>query len=134
MLLNPLDENSDYFNPLYGEEYDVIDSMIKAFRVKNSNIGQILLDMNEVLIRNSIKVLKRLEGNNARLVDMQEIINRTEKGLHILAEFKGLYMDKEIFNKENESITKWFEDYYIGNNSFFGVRVCRRYCSRKLIT
>ena len=114
---NPILPDCPYFNPLFGLEEDVIENMATTFKMLDNDSSQFFQNMNENLIRNSIKVLKRLYGDDATLLDLSTLVHNNEsKGKKIVQEFSQLQVDTQEMQKENDDIVAWFlSDYFTGS-------------------
>lgn len=118
IYFNPVDPNCPYFNPLEGEEEEVIDNMVKAYKTLNSNCSTYFQDINEKLLRNSLKILKRLYGNNTTLIDLERLIqNKDRMGLKMVQEFSKLNVESDEIFKENTNIVEWFLSDYLNEKS-----------------
>ena len=104
-------ENCPYFNPLEGNENDVINTITYAFLQIYADAPEFFKDTAKILIRNSIKVVKNLYGDDATLSDLQTVIcNPEDKGLSSVLATKNLPDD----------VRKWFiYDYYSENTKTF---------------
>lgn len=113
---NPILPDCPYFNPLYGDESDVIENMSTTFKMLSPDSPQFFLDMNDNLIRKSLKVLKRLYGDDATLLQLDALIsNAGGQGEKMVSEFSKLPAKNENVAKENEDIALWFMgDYFTG--------------------
>lgn len=112
MYFNPILPDCPYFNPLYGDESDVIENMATTFKMFSEGSSQFFLDMNENLVRKALKVIKRVKGNDAVLIDLSNVINGFKDGQELLAKFSRLGGTPEIIT-ENKEIYEWFKtDYY----------------------
>lgn len=117
MYFNPILPDCPYFNPLFGDESDVIENMATTFKMFSEGSSQFFLDMNENLVRKALKVLKRVKGNDATLIDLSNVINGFKEGQELLAKFSRLGGTPEIIT-ENKEIYEWFKtDYYSSLNS-----------------
>lgn len=114
VYFNPTHPDCPYFNPLYGPEDEVIENMATTFKMLNPDSPQFFQDMNETLIRNALKVLKRYKGNNATLIDLSTLIyNSQGNGKIMVNQFARLQTDTVEMAKENAEIAAWFlSDYY----------------------
>lgn len=114
VYFNPTHPDCPYFNPLYGREDEVIENMATTFKMLNPDSPQFFQDMNETLIRNSLRVLKRLKGNSATLVDLSTLIyNSQGQGKIMVNQFAKLPTATIELAKENAEIASWFlSDYY----------------------
>lgn len=113
---NPTLKDCPYFNPLYGDETDAIENIATTFKMLNPDSPQFFLDMNENLIRNSMKVIKRLYGNDATLLHLETLIHNTGgEGEKMVKDFMKLPAPSETMVKENRDIAIWFlQDYFTG--------------------
>lgn len=113
---NPILPDCPYFNPLYGEEGDAIENMATTFKMLSPDSPQFFLDMNENLIRKSLKVLKRLHKNDATLLHLDTLIHNTGgAGEKMVLEFSKVPAPNESVGKENSDIALWFmQDYFTG--------------------
>lgn len=113
---NPTLRDCPYFNPLYGDETDAIENIATTFKMLNPDSPQFFQDMNENLIRNSMKVIKRLYGNDATLLHLETLIHNTGgEGEKMVKEFMKLPAVSESMVKENRDIAVWFlQDYFTG--------------------
>lgn len=118
VYFNPLLPDCPYFNPLYGEEDDVIENMATTFKMLNPDSPQFFLDMNENLIRNALKVLKRTMGNKATLVELNRLItNSNGLGRKLVTQFSRLRAENEEIAKENTDIASYFLNDYFNEKS-----------------
>lgn len=119
VYFNPILESCPTFNPLYGKEEDVIENMVTAFKMLNPDSAQYFQDMNEQLLRNALKVLKRTKGNNATLIDLSRLISNTAgSGRKLVAnEFTKLESPTDAIAKENQDISNYFLSDYFNEKS-----------------
>lgn len=118
VYFNPILPDCPYFNPLYGREEDVIENMATTFKMLNPDSPQFFQDMNENLIRNALKVLKRLMGNKATMVELARLIqNSGGVGRKMVTQFSRLNADTEAIAKENADIASWFLNDYFNEKS-----------------
>lgn len=115
IYFNPIHKDCPYFNPLFGPEDEVIENMATTFKMLNPESPQFFQDMNETLIRNSLKLLKRLKGNDATMLDLLALVFNSESRGKImvneLARMGRSGITTEIA-KENAEITSWFTNEY----------------------
>lgn len=114
---NPTMKNCPYFNPIYGDETDAIENIVTTFKMLNPDSPQYFQDMNENLIRNAMKVIKRLYGNDATLLHLNTLIQNTAgDGEKMVKEFMKIPAENQSINKENRDIALWFlHDYFTGS-------------------
>lgn len=119
---NPTMEDCPYFNPLYGDETDAIENIVTTFKMLDPDSKQYFQDMNENLIRNAMKVVKRLYGNDATLLHLETLIqNPGGDGEKMIKEFMKLPAPTQSIMKENRDIAVWFlQDYFPGSKGARG--------------
>lgn len=114
---NPILPSCPYFNPLYGDESDVIENLSTTFRMFSVGSSQYFLDMNDNLVRRAVKLLKRLYGNDATLLHLDKLIHNTgDEGRKMVIEFSRLNTPNPSIASENSDIAKWFLDDYLAQN------------------
>ncbi len=109
------------FNPLAGRELDVVENMATTFRMLTPDSPTFFLDLNEQLIRNAIKVLKRLdraqgvEGKNATLLNLSRLLQNTGgSGRALVQAFSRIPALTDSEESENRAISGWFlNDYFL---------------------
>lgn len=117
VYFNPVLDNCPYFNPLHGKEEEVVENMSTTFKMLNPDSPQFFLDQNDNLVRNALKVLKRLEEKgqaDANLINLNRLIYNTNgQGRKLVIAFSKLNCDSEDIKKENDDLAGWFlDDYY----------------------
>lgn len=118
VYFNPILPDCPYFNPLYGNEVDVIENMATTFKMLNPDSPQFFQDMNENLIRKSLIVLKRLKGDTATLIDLSTLIQNAQGlGKKMVTQFSRLKAENEEIAKENGDIASWFLTDYFNEKS-----------------
>lgn len=113
---NPLLKDCPYFNPLYGDETDSIENIVTTFKMLDPDSPQFFQNHNEVLIRNGMKVIKRLHGDDATLLHLDTLVHNTGGGgEQMVKDFMKLTPPNESTIKENRDIATWFlTDYFTG--------------------
>lgn len=115
---NPVLDFCPSYNPLYGKEEDVVETMVTTFKMLNPDSPQYFQDINEQLIRNALTVLKRLRGNKATMIELETIVaNPNSRGKLIVQEFQRLGAPTDAMAKQNIDISSWFLDDYFQENS-----------------
>ncbi|WPS85471.1 type IV secretory system conjugative DNA transfer family protein (plasmid) [Brevibacillus halotolerans] len=118
VYFNPILPNCPYFNPLYGKEEDVIENMATTFKMLSPGSQQFFLDQNENLIRNALKVLKRLYSNKANLIELSRLLHNSGGiGRKMVTSFSRLNTESEEMAKENADIASWFLNEYFNEKS-----------------
>lgn len=123
IYFNPILSGCPYFNPLEGDESDVIENMCTTFNMLNADSPQFFKDMTDGLVRRGVKLLKRLHGDEATLLDLNTLLwNVNDRGRkeYVMALKRKATMpdgspippDIQI---ENDELIDWFlNDYYAG--------------------
>ena len=70
---NPVLKDCPYFNPLEGYEDDVVENIVNTFRIMNTDSAPFIRDLEGIVLRNAVKVLKRLYGNEATFSDLKTL-------------------------------------------------------------
>lgn len=131
LYFNPILPDCPYFNPLFGDETDVIENMATTFKMLNPDSSQFFLDMNENTTRKSLKILKRLYGDDATLLDFDTLLNNTGgQGKRMVMEFSKMPVENPSMARENADIAQWFlNDYYSGLSGERGATKTFEHCS-----
>ena len=131
VYFNPILPDCPYFNPLYGDESDVVENLATTFNMLNPDSPQFFKDMSEGLIRKSTKMLKRLYGDDATLIDLNTLVWDTGgQGRKMVMEFSRKIDPRPEIQKENEEIYQWFlNDYYSGLSGARGSTKTYEHCS-----
>jgi hypothetical protein len=123
LYFDPILDGCPYFNPLEGDEDDVIENMSTAFNLLNMDTTKDIKASTDILIRNAVKLLKKLYGDEATLLDLNTLIwNVADKGRkeYVMALKRKLTMPDgspipTYILKENDELIDWFlNDYYAG--------------------
>lgn len=121
---DPAMDDCPKFNPLFGREMDVVENVATTFRMLNPDSPTFFLDLNEQLIRNAVKVLKRLdkyegiEGKNANLIWLSRLLqNSGGQGRDIIQKFSKIAARTDSEAKENADIASWFMNDYFPERS-----------------
>lgn len=118
VYFNPTHANCPYFNPLFGDEDEVLENMATTFKMLNPDSPQFFQDMNETLIKNAIKVLKRLYGNKATMLDLSTLVSNSEgKGKIMVNNFLRMKAATPDIGRENAEISHWFLNEYFNERA-----------------
>lgn len=118
IYFNPILPDCPYFNPLFGKEEDVIENIATTFKMLSPDSPQFFMDMNENLIRNSLKVLKRTMGNDATFIDLYTLIaNPGGSGRKMVMSFSRMNAESAEIAKENSDIAQYFLNDYFNEKS-----------------
>lgn len=120
IYFDPSYKNCAKFNPLAGREIDVVENIATTFKMLNPDSPQFFLDLNEQLVRNAVKVLKRLdanegvEGKYATLIRLSQLLqNSGGQGRDLVNAFSKVTAATDSEAKENADIASWFlNDYF----------------------
>ncbi len=131
VYFNPILPDCPYFNPLYGKESDVVENMATTFNMLNPDSPQFFKDMSENLIKKGVKLLKRLYGDDATILDLNTLVWDTNgKGRKMVREFSRKTFSNPDVKKENEEIEAYFlNDYYAGLSGVKGAPKTYEHCS-----
>jgi len=123
LYFNPILNNCPYFNPFIGDEDDVVENICYAFNQINKSFTAEIQSDSEILLRRAVKLLKRLLGDDATLLDLNTLVwNVNDEGrknyVMKMKTLKTMPDGSEIrpdIEKENGEIIDWFlNDYYVG--------------------
>ena len=120
VYFDPSYANCPKFNPLAGREVDVVENIATTFRMLNPDSATFFQDLGEQLMRNAIKVLKRLdqscgiEGKYATLINLSRLLqNSGGQGREMVNKFSQIPSHTDSEAKENSDIATWFlNDYF----------------------
>lgn len=142
IYFNPTLRSCPYFNPLMGDETDVIENMVTTFKMLDPDSSSFFQDNNENLIRRSIKVLKRLYGDDATLQQLDMFVNNVKgakggtgmggEGDQTINNFETANKSERNprLRKENETIVSWFrEEYFPGSYGLKNAPKTYEHCS-----
>ena len=108
---------------LVGFEDDVIENMCSTFNMLNADSPQYFKDMTDGLVRRAVKLLKRLLGDEATLLDLNTIVwnvgDEGRKNYVMALRRKSTMPDgspiRPDIKRENDELIDWFlNDYYAG--------------------
>lgn len=126
---DPAMSDCPYFNPLSGREIDVIENMATTFRMLNPDSPTFFLDLSEQLVRNAVKVLKRMDRLDkttkpdyySTLNQLSTLLQNRTLGEQIIDKFQDLcrkdHSATPSERKENEEIVVYFKDDYYQEKS-----------------
>jgi len=118
IYFNPTLPNCPYFNPLFGKEDEVIENIATTFKMLSPDSPQFFMDMNEGLIRNALKVLKRTLHDDATFIDLYTLIaNPDGAGRKMVVDFSRLEADTPEMAKENSDVAQYFLNDYFNEKS-----------------
>lgn len=115
-FFDPMLVNSPKFNPLDGSVAESTENIVSAFSAFSSESSQYFQTLGNNLVRNSMKVIKRLKGNDATLLDLETVMNNTnQNGRKMVNAFAKLETKNESEAKDNQSVVNYFNnEYYAG--------------------
>lgn len=118
IYFNPELDACPSFNPLYGKEEDVIENIVTTFKMLDPDAKQYFQDMNEQLLRNSLKILKRLYKNRATLLHLNTLVaNPAGEGRAMVNKFMKMPAKNEAESKENLDCATYFLENYFNEKS-----------------
>lgn len=117
VIYNPLFKNIK-INPLKGEMNVVIRQMRELMNYFMVDSPQFFLDINNSLLVHSIKVLKRLLGEEATLFDLHTLINNPgNKGRKMVMTFSRMELKDSNLQYEQNAISDYFLTDYFNERS-----------------
>ncbi len=120
---NPIMRNCPYFNPLMGDEDEVIENLVTTLKAFDTDSKGYFQDNNENLVRRAVKVLKRLYGDDATLAKLDILINNVGgEGSKMINSFSKLKVRSEREKNENDAIVNWFSNEYLPGTNGGGGR------------
>lgn len=124
MYFDPSVDNCPFFNPLIGDETDVIENAVTTFLSLNPDSPQYFKDLSEQLVRNTLKVLKRLDkdkgidGYYSTFIWMSRVLqNNGGQGREMVQKFSRIHSATPDEAKENADIASWFLNEYFAERS-----------------
>ena len=124
IYFDPSLKGCPHFNPLSGKESEVVENMATTFRMLNPDSPTFFLDLDEQLVRNAVKVLKRLdkdcgvEGKYANLINMSRLLqNSGNAGRQLTQSLLKVNSPTPEEAKENADIVAWFQNDYFAERS-----------------
>lgn len=124
LYFDPGVDNCPFFNPLIGNEADVIENAVTTFLALDADSPQFFKNLSEQLVRNSLKVLKRMDkhegidGKNATFINMSRLLqNNGGFGREIVQRFSRIPSSSPDEAKENADIASWYLNEYFAEKS-----------------
>lgn len=127
LYFDPSVSNCPFFNPLVGDESDVIENAVTTFLMLDPDSPQFFKDLSEQLVRNSLKVLKRLDkaegidGKYSTFIWMSRVLqNNGGQGRELVQKFARIPSPTQDEAKENADIASWFlNEYYMERSKVY---------------
>lgn len=124
LYFDPSVDNCPFFNPLVGDEADVIENAVTTFLALSPDSPQYFKDLSEQLVRYTLKVLKRLDrdkgidGYYSTFIWMSRVLqNNGGQGRELVQRFSKIPGATEDEGKENADIASWFLNEYFAEKS-----------------
>lgn len=116
VYFNPILPDCPYFNPLMGDETEVLENLAAAFGALDTTESSYFRNNNDELIRNCIKAVKRLYGDKADFNDILTLMNNlNNRGAMMMNELHHKVFADPLITIENENIYNYFMmKYYPG--------------------
>lgn len=114
VYFNPVLSNCPYFNPMVGDEDSVSECLVTTFKKLENEQQTFFANMDEMLLRRCIKVVKRVKGDDGTLNDVSILMtNAAGEGKTLLQELLHKSFSDALIQQENNEIVSWFlNDYY----------------------
>lgn len=120
LYFNPQYPFCPIFNPLFGEEEIIVENMVLCFRTAMEDSSDFFKDANEQLTRNAVKVVKRVKGNKATILELERFLNNTggvgRQYISVL-EAKNNIEKSTDRKKENANLISYFLTDYFNEKS-----------------
>lgn len=115
MLFDPSAKNSLRFNPLFGPEDTAIATIKETLISFMDDSASFFKNSAETLLQKAIKVVKRVHGNDATLLHLDDILtNNNGRGDDLLRSLSYVKTTNQKA-RENQEIASWFQtEYYAG--------------------
>lgn len=118
IYFNPAYPDCPYFNPMYGDETEVIENITTVYKMLAASDKPFFEDKGDNLLRQSLMVIKRLKGNYGTLIDLSTLVHDANgQGYAMIKEFQQLRPESAEEAKQNEDTAAWFLDEYFNENS-----------------
>lgn len=114
VYFNPILDNCPYYNPLRGDLNDVIENITTAFGALDTDSKAYFQNMNRNLLVSGITVIKSVYGDNATLVQLNNLFTNYEQAKRMLDAYKNNRNIKTTAEIEHRNeIVNWFENDYM---------------------
>lgn len=115
MLFDPSARKSLCFNPLFGPEETAVATIKETLISFMGDSSSYFKNSAETLLQNAVKVVKRVYGDDATLMHLNDVLtNNNGRGDEILRQL-GMVSTTSQKATENKDIHGWFQaDYYAG--------------------
>ena len=121
VYFNPLLKNCPSFNPLSGDEIEVKETLVKAFKSLTSDLPSYFKDLNGMFISGAVRIVKELYKEEATLKHLFELFyNVDNAGCLILDDFSKIKCEDAELAHKNKLIVELFSDYFSGMKSEMG--------------
>ena len=129
LYFDPTEPDCPSLNPLDGPEDLIIEKITTIFEMLTADSQTYFKDIANNVLRNSIKMIKRLEYANmnfdtgissspATLIRLNDVLTNTgNRGRDAVAELRNIPTHTDDEKKENEDIASWFIDVYYADRS-----------------
>ncbi|MFY0516207.1 type IV secretory system conjugative DNA transfer family protein [Lysinibacillus sp. UGB7] len=108
-------------NPLKGDIADVIENFVMAYRTVAVDSSTFVLNIGEQLIKDTITVLKAVNGEETNLVEFNKFIHNTDDyGTEMIKKFSYLTTISAEEEQKKKNTIKWFKkDYFAKKSKLF---------------
>ena len=119
VYFDPSLKNCPKFNPLSGKEADVVENMSVAFKMLKPDTPQYYLDLEDNLLRDAVKVLKRMDhytrcdGKYATMINLDRFLfDKEHYGSSLIRKLRERLRMERVDDPELSDILAWFEKEY----------------------
>lgn len=123
IYFNPIYPDCPSFNPLYGNEVDVTEAIVTTFQALNNESIAYFKNLNQELLRNSLRVLKRIERaytnpktgistKPATFQRLSELLHDPKVGKQMAQELARIPTYNNDEKLQNQETSNWFTNSY----------------------
>lgn len=115
LLFDPQNKKSPYFNPMFGEEAAVVGNVTSTLTSFMEGSSPFFVNMARTTVQNAIKVAKRVYGNDANLIHINDLLmNNNSRGEEIIRLLDTVDTTMIQANENKDLKTYFLNDYYSG--------------------
>ena len=113
LLFDPMSKNSPHFNPLYGDEETAVGTVTATLIAFMADSSEYFKNQSKDLMQKAIHVAKRVYGNDATLLHINDLLtNNSGRGEIILKELGAMDTSAARANENRDFRNYFLNDYY----------------------
>lgn len=117
-LINPEDPNTDIFNPMEGDDPDIVAAVNEAMLTAMFGKQEAFFHLNQAaIIKNLIVLLKYLRGNDLDYFDFDELLLDQTLCKNLVETLRNSLPDNEPLRSPRRRLVKWFDKEFFGENA-----------------